>query len=83
MFKFPITFLRGSLPGLWRLFFSPPLLPGAFPGPLGEVILPGANGQLDPEEGLVLLVSLGEGLKCTMEPSEAQEPARGVLTSDL
>jgi hypothetical protein len=45
---------------------------------LEEVILPGTNGYLDLEEGLVLLASLGEGLGCTMEPGEVQEPARGV-----
>jgi hypothetical protein len=43
-----------------------------------EVILPDANGQFDPEEGLVLLVSQGKGFRCTTEPSEAQEPVRGV-----
>jgi hypothetical protein len=37
------------------------------------------NGQFDPEEGLVLSVSLSEGLGCTTEPSEAQESKRGVL----
>jgi hypothetical protein len=42
-------------------------------------LLPGTNGQFDPQEGLILLVSQVEGLRCTMEPSEAQEPARGVL----
>jgi hypothetical protein len=41
----------------------------------GEVILPGDNEQLDPEEGLILPASPGEG---TMKPSEAQEPVRGV-----
>jgi hypothetical protein len=49
------------------------------PGPPGEVILPGANGQFDPEQGLVLLVSQDEGLECTIEPSEVQEPVREVL----
>jgi hypothetical protein len=33
-----------------------------------EKILPGANGQLDPEEGFILLVSQGEGLRCTKNP---------------
>jgi hypothetical protein len=49
---------------------------------LGEVILPGANRWFDLEEGLVLLVSWGEGLGCTMEPSEAQEPERECHLSD-
>jgi hypothetical protein len=47
------------------------------PGQSGEVILPGANRQLDPEEGLILLASRGEDLRCTMEPSEMQELVRG------
>jgi hypothetical protein len=47
---------------------------------LQEKILPGANGQLDPEEGLVLSASQGEGLRRTMEPGEAQEPVRGGST---
>jgi hypothetical protein len=42
-----------------------------------EKVPPGANGQLDPEKELVLLVSRGEGLRCTMEPGEEQEPAMG------
>jgi hypothetical protein len=46
-------------------------------GLLGEVIPLGANEQVDLEEGLILLVSWGEGLGCTMEPSEAWEPVRG------
>jgi hypothetical protein len=50
---------------------------GASPRQLRELILPDTNGQLDPEEGLFLPVSQGEGLRPTTEPSEAQEPARG------
>jgi hypothetical protein len=49
------------------------------PGPLGEVIPPGAKGQLDPEEVFVLPVRLGECLRGTTEPSEEQEPVRVVL----
>jgi hypothetical protein len=37
-------------------------------------IPPGANGQLDPEGGVILPVSWGKGLGCTKEPTEAQEP---------
>jgi hypothetical protein len=54
-----------------------PCCQGASPRLQGEVIPPGANRQFDLEEGLILLVSLGEGLRCTTEPSEAQEPVRG------
>jgi hypothetical protein len=43
----------------------------------GEIIRPGTNGQFDLEEGLICPLSQGEGLECTTEPSEAQEPARG------
>jgi hypothetical protein len=50
-------------------------------GPLGELIPPGTNGQFDLEEGLILLVSQGEGLRCTTESSEVQEPARGGSTT--
>jgi hypothetical protein len=72
LLEFPITFLGGWLLELQRLFFFHlPCCWIVFPGPLGEVILPGTNRQLDPEKGLVLLVSLGEGLGHTMEPSEA------------
>jgi hypothetical protein len=40
-----------------------------------EEIPPGVNGQLDPEEkGFILLENQGEGLGCTTEPTEAQEP---------
>jgi hypothetical protein len=45
---------------------------------------PGTNGQLDPKGGFLLMAGGGEGLRCTMEPSEAQEPARegGHCSSD-
>jgi hypothetical protein len=46
-----------------------------------EKIPPGASGQLDLEEGLVLLVSQGEGLRCTTEPDEMQESVRGRETA--
>jgi hypothetical protein len=39
---------------------------------------PGTNGHLDLEEGIAFPVSWGEGLRCTKEPGEVQEPARGV-----
>jgi hypothetical protein len=66
------------LPGLWRWWgFHLPCCRGAFLGPLGEVLPAGTNRQLDPDEGLVLPASWGEGLRCTTEPSEVQEPARG------
>jgi hypothetical protein len=54
------------------------LLLGCIPEPLEEVIPLGVNGQLDPEEGLVLLVSLVEGLGHTMETGEVQEAVRGM-----
>jgi hypothetical protein len=50
------------------VFVHLPCLQGVSPGPLGEVILPGANGQYDPKEGLILLESQSEGLRCTTEP---------------
>jgi hypothetical protein len=65
------------------MFFYLPFFWGASPGLPGEVILPGANGQLDPEDGFVLPASLGECLRCPMEPGEAQEPLRGVLAIRL
>jgi hypothetical protein len=68
LFEFPITFLGSSLLGCGDSFFSPPLLLVCVPGLLGGVTPPCANGQLVQEEGLVLPVSLGEGLRCTMEP---------------
>jgi hypothetical protein len=43
------------------MVFSPPFCQGVFHGPLGEVILPGANGHPNPEEGFILPASLGEG----------------------
>jgi hypothetical protein len=49
------------------VFVHLPCLQGVSPGPLGEVILPGANGQYDPKEGLILLESQSEGLRCTTE----------------
>jgi hypothetical protein len=57
--------------------FHVPCHRDAPPGPLGEVIPPGTNGQFDPEKGLVLLASWVEGLVCTTEPHKVQEPARG------
>jgi hypothetical protein len=57
--------------------FSPSLSLGCIPHSLGEVIPLGTNRWLDPEEGLILLVGRGEGLRCTTEPREAQEPVRG------
>jgi hypothetical protein len=42
-----------------------------------EKIPPGSNGQLDQEEGFILPWSQSEGLECTKELSEAQEPMRG------
>jgi hypothetical protein len=56
---------------------------GAYPELLGEVILPSANRQFDPEKGLILPESQSEDLRCTTEPEEMQEPARGVLTIRL
>jgi hypothetical protein len=50
---------------------------GASRGLPGEVIPPGANGQFDLEEGVILLATPGKGLPCTTEPSEVQEPERG------
>jgi hypothetical protein len=52
LFEFPITLLGGSLLELQRWwFFTSFVTGGVFPGPLGEVIPPGTNGQFDPEEG--------------------------------
>jgi hypothetical protein len=65
LFEFPIKFL-GVLSGIADCdFFFSSLVAGVCPlNP--EVIPAGANGQLDLEEGFVLLGSLGEGLQCTM-----------------
>jgi hypothetical protein len=43
------------------------------------MILTGANVQFDPKEGFILPACLGEGLGCTLEPGEVQEPLRGAL----
>jgi hypothetical protein len=70
-FEIPATFL-GGLSGIVEMVIC--YLPcqwGASPRPLEEVSSPGANGQFNPEEGLVLLASQGEDLRCTMEPYEA------------
>jgi hypothetical protein len=72
--------LCSRLPHFWGLVpkisetvvFYLPCHWGASPGPLGEVILPGANGWFDLEERLVLLESWDEGLRLTTEPSEVQ-----------
>jgi hypothetical protein len=45
--------------------------------PLGEVIPPGANAQLNLKERFLLSVSPGEDLGHTMELGEVQETARG------
>jgi hypothetical protein len=41
------------------------------------MIPPGTNRWFDPEEELGLQASWGEGLGCTTESSEAQEPVKG------
>jgi hypothetical protein len=74
--RFPQRFL-GECLRLQRLIFHLPCCWGASPKPLGEMIPPGANGQFDLGEGLILLESGGEGLGCTMEPGEVQELVRG------
>jgi hypothetical protein len=50
----------GACPGLWRWWFVTSLVTRCIPRPPREVILPGTNGQLDPEEGLVIP---GSGVK--------------------
>jgi hypothetical protein len=70
------TFLGALVRDSETVFFSPPLSPA---GLLGKVIPPDANRQFDLHEGLTLLVSRGEGFRCTTEPREVQEPERGAL----
>jgi hypothetical protein len=55
---------------------------GASPRPLGEVILPEANGWFDPEEGLVLTASQGEGLGCTTDLVWRRSQQRECCLSD-
>jgi hypothetical protein len=77
LFEFPITFLGGSS-GIAEtmIFFFTSLVAGVHPPDCWEKIPPGANGQLDLEKEFALPASQGEGLGCTTEPSEAQEPMR-------
>jgi hypothetical protein len=76
LFEFPITFLGAHCWDCGDDVFHLPCHQGMSPRLSGEVILPGANRQLDLEEGLVLLASQDEGLRHTIEPGEAQEPVR-------
>jgi hypothetical protein len=73
--KIPATFLGDSS---WIAEMVIYHLPCHWVHPLDcQKIPPGANGQLDPEEGFNLLVSLVEGLGCTAESDEVQELVRG------
>jgi hypothetical protein len=78
--EIPATLIGGSSGIVERMSYHLPCHQGASPGQLGGDPL-GANGQLDPEKGLILQVSQGEGLGCTMELGEMQESARGGITA--
>jgi hypothetical protein len=78
LLEIPITFLRVYVQDFRDSGFSPPCCQVVFSGLQEEVILPGTNRQLDPEEGLIFLANRGEVLGHTAEPSETQETARGV-----
>jgi hypothetical protein len=64
-------------PRLRRWWLVTSLVARVHPPNCWEKSPPDANGQFDQEEGHVLPASQGEGLGCTTEPGEAQEPARG------
>jgi hypothetical protein len=68
--EIPATFLRGSLLGLWKWWFVTSLVTRVHPPDCQEKIPLSTKGQLDLEEGFVLLGSWDEGLRCTMEPGE-------------
>jgi hypothetical protein len=77
LFENPTKFLGALVQDSEMVFFHLPCHRGALPWP------PHANRQFDLEERLTLLESQSEGLRCTMEPGEAQEPVRGAPPTRL
>jgi hypothetical protein len=71
--RFLQYFLKARLLRLQRQWFVISLVARVHPLNHQEKIPPGANGQLDLEEGFIPSASRGEGLGCTMELGDQGE----------